>query len=147
MWYLFGIAIDNVRKSVPGVSPSPTRLGYLNLNAQTAPEGNLIQSILSLRLRPFSKVLVIAELLDLLTTATGLWLFPQIAEANPMFGTMGGWLPLLVSKFVATLFVVFIFEKIGKWSLLVWVVPSIAILPVIWNIFTILAEALVYSLH
>lgn len=89
---------------------------------------------------------MIAELLDLLTTAAGLWLFPQIAEANPMLVAMGGWLPLLVSKFLATLFVVFVFEKIAKWSLFVWVVPSIATLPVIWNIFCILAEALVYSL-
>ncbi len=112
----------------------------------SAPARNFIEAILSLRLRPISKALVVAESLDLLTTAAGLWLFPQIAEANPMLVTMGGWLPLLVSKFLATLFVVFIFEKMAKWSLLVWVVPSIATLPVIWNIFCILAEALVYSL-
>ncbi|OGO31679.1 MAG: hypothetical protein A2Z16_10070 [Chloroflexi bacterium RBG_16_54_18] len=97
-------------------------------------------------MRPISKALVVAESLDLLTTASGLLLFPQIAEANPMLVTMGGWLPLLVSKFLATLFVVFVFERITKWSVLVWVVPSIATLPVIWNIFCILAEALVYSL-
>jgi hypothetical protein len=97
-------------------------------------------------LRPISKALVVAESLDLLTTAAGLSLYPQIAEANPMLATMGGWLPLLVSKFLATLFVVFVFERMSKWSVLVWVVPSIATLPVIWNIFCILTEALVYSL-
>lgn len=116
------------------------------MSASIAVARNILQTFAWIRLRPISKALVIAEVLDLMTTATGLWIFPQITEANPMLATMGGWLPLLASKFLATLFVVYVFEKIGRWSALVWVVPSIATLPVIWNIFCILSEALVYSL-
>ena len=48
---------------------------------------NLIGAILSLRLRLISEALVVAETFDRLTTAAGLWLFPQIAEANPMLVT------------------------------------------------------------
>lgn len=97
---------------------------------------------MSVRLRPISKALILAELLDLLTTSVGIWMFPQISEANPMLMELGGWLPLLVTKLLATLFVVYILERIEKWSFLVWVVPLIAVLPVIWNIICILAEAI-----
>lgn len=109
------------------------------LTAQIAFNQKLAQTF---RLRPFSKALLAAECLDLLTTIAGLWMFPQIIEVNPLLVSLGGWIPLLIFKAAATLLIVYVFERYSRWSNLVWIVPTIAILPVFWNIICILAEAL-----
>jgi hypothetical protein len=91
-------------------------------------------------LKPISKILLFAEGLDLLTTFAGLLFFPQLWEANPMLKLPGGWSTMILVKIAATLFVVIIFERVPKWSRMVWIVPCIAAIPVVWNIINMLAE-------
>jgi hypothetical protein len=102
-----------------------------------------LHSIPKPNLKLISKVILLAEGLDLLTTFTGLLLFPQLRESNPMLVSFGSWLPTLLAKIVATVIVVIVIERVGKWSRLVWIVPTIALLPVFWNILTMLAEIIV----
>lgn len=91
-------------------------------------------------LKPISIVILIAEGLDLLTTFAGLLFFPQLSETNPMVVLLGGWLPTILAKIAATIIVVLIIERVGKWPRLIWIIPSIAVLPVFWNIICMLAE-------
>ena len=99
-----------------------------------------LRSIQKLELKPISKVVIVAESLDLLTTFTGLLFFPQLWETNPMLSSMGGWLPTVLAKIAATLVVVIVIERVGKWPRLIWLVPCIAAFPVLWNIINMLAE-------
>ncbi len=91
-------------------------------------------------LKPVSKALIIAEGLDLLTTFLGSFVFPQMWEANPMKATLGGWIPLILAKVFATILIVFIVQRVQKWPALVWIIPSAAFLPVIWNTICIAFE-------
>jgi len=102
-----------------------------------------LHSISRLELKPISKLVIIAESLDLLTTFTGLLFFPQLWETNSMLVLLGGWLPFILVKIAATIAVVIIIERVEKWPGLVWIIPCIAALPVVWNIICMLAEVTV----
>lgn len=96
-----------------------------------------------IQLKPVSWAVILAEGLDLATTFSGFFLFPQMWEANPVHGLLGGWSLTILAKITATLLVVLILEKVERWPRLVWLVPLAAGLPVIWNLASILAELLV----
>jgi hypothetical protein len=102
-----------------------------------------LQSIPKPNLKPISKVILIAEGLDLLTTFAGLLFFPQLWESNPMLVSFGSWLPTVLAKIAATIIIVIVIERVEKWPRLVWIVPTIAVLPVFWNIVCMLAEIVV----
>lgn len=92
------------------------------------------------RLKPISQIVILAESLDVLTTLVGISMFSSINEMNPLPGIAGGWIGTLLLKFFAVAVVVFILEKVEKWPKFVWLVPTVAILPVLWNIVIISAE-------
>jgi hypothetical protein len=95
-----------------------------------------------LQLKPVSKVFLAAEALDVLTTVAGLSLHPQMWEANPVAGFMGGILQVTLLKLLVTLAVVYVIEKVDRWPGLIWVVPLMASVPVIWNLFSITVEVI-----
>lgn len=95
------------------------------------------------QLKTISKVVILAEALDVLTTFTGITFFPQMWETNPLPGFIGGWLPTVFAKILATFLVVLVLERVEKWPRLVWLVPIIAGLPVFWNSLCILAELMI----
>lgn len=95
------------------------------------------------QLKPVSWALILAEGLDLATTFAGFLLFPQMWEANPIQGLLGGWGLTILAKITATLLVVIILEKVERWPRAVWLIPLTAALPVMWNTFSILAELMV----
>lgn len=96
-----------------------------------------------LSLKPVSEAVLVAECLDMLTTFSGFLVFPQMWEANPLRMALGGWVPLLLAKLLATLVVVLILERIEKWPRPVWIIPAAAALPVVWNLISMLAELVV----
>jgi hypothetical protein len=93
-------------------------------------------------LKPVSRVIILAEALDVLTTFAGVFVFPQMWETNPLKLMLGGWIPVILLKIIATLCMIAILERVEKWPRLVWVVPSLAFLPVMVNSISILAEIL-----
>lgn len=93
------------------------------------------------QLKPVTKTLLLYEELDIFTTLGGLTLFPEIVETNPLPGMVGGMLPTFFLKIVATLFIVIVLERVKNWPKLIYVVPTIAALPVFWNILVILTQA------
>ena len=96
-----------------------------------------------LSLKPVSQAVLAAECLDVFTTFSGFLVFPQMWEANPLRISLGGWVPLIMVKLLATLVVVMILERIEKWPKPVWVIPLAAALPVLWNLISMLAELVV----
>jgi hypothetical protein len=92
------------------------------------------------QLKPISWAVLIAETLDLATTFGGFVFFPQMWEANPLHGVLGGWNLMILFKIAATIFVIVTLERVEKWPRPVWVVPLAASLPVLWNLLSILAE-------
>jgi hypothetical protein len=100
----------------------------------------LHNNVVRLRLKPISIFLIVAEILDLMTTLQGFRWFPQLWESNPLAGLYGGMTTAILAKVLVTLCVVFIFERVDKWPRLVWLVPAVAWLPVLWNILVIWAE-------
>ncbi len=105
------------------------------------------------RLQKVSIVFIVAELLDLATTAVGLLVIPGIWEANPMVAGLGGWMQALLLKLAAVLLIVAAIEVMnrplqigsvrifsGKLPKAVWMIPVIAGLPMIWNILVIVLE-------
>jgi uncharacterized membrane protein len=109
---------------------------------QTTPHILAFYSLSNQQLKPISKVVMFAEAFDMLTTFAGCFIFPQMWEANPLKLMLGGWIPVILLKVIATLCVIVILERVEKWPRLVWVVPSLAFLPVLLNSFSILAEVL-----
>ena len=97
-----------------------------------------------LQLKPISWAVLIAEALDLATTFGGFLIFPQMWEANPLPGLIGGWSMTILFKIAATLVVVAVLERVERWPRPVWIVPLAASLPVAWNLFSILAEVYVW---
>jgi hypothetical protein len=95
------------------------------------------------QLKPVSWAVILAEGLDLATTFGGFSLFPQMWEANPVHGLLGGWGLTILAKLIATLLVVLILERVDRWPRPVWLVPVTASLPVLWNLASILAEIMV----
>jgi hypothetical protein len=93
-----------------------------------------------LKLKPISLFFISAELLDILTTFGGLALHPQMWEANPVAGLLGGMVPAALFKVLVTLAVVYVIEKVASWPKLVWIVPVMASTPVVWNVISISAE-------
>jgi hypothetical protein len=93
-----------------------------------------------LKLKPVSKVFLAAEALDILTTFIGLSLHPQMWEANPVVGVLGGMVQAALFKLLVTLAVVYVIEKVDSWPRLIWVVPLMASVPVFWNLFSISVE-------
>ena len=91
-------------------------------------------------LKPVSKAFLAAEALDVLTTFAGLTLHPQMWEANPVTGFLGGMVQAALLKLLVTLAVVYIIEKVDSWPGLIWAVPLIASAPVVWNLFSISVE-------
>lgn len=104
------------------------------------------------KLHPASVAFIFAEALDLLTTMIGLLVINGIWEANPIVG-LSGWTQAILLKTAVVLFVVAGIErmrrplKIGSFALisgnlpkLVWIVPLVAGLPVVWNSLVILLE-------
>lgn len=94
------------------------------------------------QLKPVTKSLLLYEELDIFTTISGLTFFPEIIETNPLPGVMGGMVPIILLKVIATLFMVIILERVKNWPKLIYLVPSIAALPVFWNILVIITQAL-----
>jgi hypothetical protein len=95
-----------------------------------------------LKLRPISQALILAETLDIITTYAGLVLIPQLWEANPLAGLPGGLFGATLLKIGITLGVVLVLERVPRWPRLVWIIPTVAALPVFWNLANILAEYL-----
>jgi hypothetical protein len=91
-------------------------------------------------LKPVNRAFIAAEGLDLLTTFMGSFVFPQMWEANPMKLMLGGWIPLILAKIIATILVVTILQRVQKWPALVWIIPTAAFLPALWNMICILFE-------
>ncbi len=94
------------------------------------------------QLKPVTKTLLLYEELDILTTLSGLTLFPEIIETNPLPGMVGGMLPTILLKVIATLFIAVVLERVQNWPKLIYLVPTIAALPVFWNILVILTQAI-----
>lgn len=94
------------------------------------------------QLKPVTKTFLLYEELDIFTTLSGLTFFPEIVETNPLPGIMGGMLPTILLKVVATLFIIVILERVRNWPKLIYLVPTIAALPVFWNILVIVTQAL-----
>jgi hypothetical protein len=97
----------------------------------------------TLQLKPISWAVLIAETMDLATTLAGFVFFPQMWEANPLPGILGGWSMTIFIKVTATVLVIATLEKVERWPRPVWVVPLAASLPVMWNLMSILAEVFV----
>jgi hypothetical protein len=97
---------------------------------------------LGLKLRPISQALILAETFDIFTTYLGLLLIPQLWEANPLAGILGGLFGATLFKIGVTLGAVLVLERVPRWPRLVWVIPGVAALPVFWNLANILAEFL-----
>jgi len=95
---------------------------------------------ISLPLKPVSRVLLWAEVLDVATTVLGLLAFPQMWEANPLLTAMGSWYSLLLVKLVAVALVIWVLERVKSWPPLVWAIPITAAIPVVWNTLCLLAE-------
>lgn len=88
------------------------------------------------QLRPYTKVFLIAETLDYLTTLVGLFFLDLgLKEVNTI---LNFWV-LLIVKFIAVIFVAWRLDN-WKYSKKIWVVPVIALLPAIWNIGVILVH-------
>lgn len=100
-----------------------------------------------------SKVFVVAEVLDLLTTMVGLLVIPGIWEANPIVGFIGGWFQTVILKSTVVILVVSVVElmrrplKVGKITVFsgrlskaIWIIPFVAALPVLWNNLVIILE-------
>lgn len=87
-----------------------------------------------------SQVFITAEIMDIATTFLGLLAFPQMWEHNPLLAVLGGWLGTLAAKAAATVLVVIALERCKNLPRLAWIVPGVALAPVIWNIIGILAE-------
>lgn len=94
------------------------------------------------QLKPVTKTFLLYEELDIFTTLSGLTFFPEIIETNPLPGIMGGMLPIILLKIVATLFIIVILERVKNWPKLIYLVPTMAALPVFWNILVIVTQAL-----
>ncbi|HEX7976219.1 MAG TPA: hypothetical protein VF498_17550 [Anaerolineales bacterium] len=96
------------------------------------------------RLKPLllsvSWALLAAEGLDMLSTFVGTTLFPQMWETNPLPAQLGGWIPTILAKVVATALVILILERIEKWPKQVWIIPWVALLPAAWNVINMFAE-------
>jgi uncharacterized membrane protein len=92
-------------------------------------------------MKNITKIVIIAEFFDFLTTLIGLNLFPM-HEVNPLFNIFGQNLTILfLFKLIMVLFVVFMLEKHEKWeSKIIWAVPITAIIPVIMNVGSIITE-------
>jgi len=97
------------------------------------------------RLKPLSKAVFLAEMLDLAMTLWAIYLMPQLWESNPMQASLGGWGQTIMVKLAATGLIVFTLERVKKWPPLVQLVPLAAALPVIWNVVIILAELITKS--
>lgn len=93
-----------------------------------------------LQLKPVSRALLWAEILDVATTLLGLLVFPQMWEANPLLTAMGSWAPLVLVKLAAVAVVISVLERVKTWPRLVWAIPVTAALPVAWNLLCLLAE-------
>lgn len=94
------------------------------------------------QLKPITKTLLLYEELDVFTTLSGLTFFPEIVETNPLPGVVGGMLPTIFLKVIATTLAVIILERVKNWPKLVYIVPTIAALPVFWNILVIVTQAI-----
>jgi hypothetical protein len=94
----------------------------------------------TLQLKPISWAVLIAETMDIATTLAGFVLFPQMWEANPLPGILGGWSMTIIIKITATVIVIATLEKVERWPKPVWAIPLAASMPVIWNLMSILAE-------
>lgn len=94
------------------------------------------------QLKPVTKTFLLYEELDIFTTLSGLTFFPEIVETNPLPAVLGGMFPIILLKIAATLIIVVILERVKSWPRLIYIVPSIAALPVFWNILVIVAQAL-----
>lgn len=92
------------------------------------------------KLKQITKYFLLAELLDVVTTTYGVYFIPRLWESNPLHDVLGGWAPLILIKLLVTLLIVIILESVDDWPWLVRILPLIAALPVMWNIFAILAE-------
>jgi hypothetical protein len=133
-------------------SPDASLLGELSLtiaeNNDTKGIGSMLQPesfpqpFRKIYLKPVSWAVILAEILDITTTFGGFLIYPQMWEANPLYGFLGGWGSMILAKIAATVIVVLILEKVVKWPRPVWVIPLAASLPVFWNTASILAELL-----
>ena len=75
---------------------------------RTLPDLNAVLDVstrVPFRLQTVSIVFIIAELLDVMTTAVGLLFIPAIWEANPMVAGLGGWMQALLLKLAAVVLI------------------------------------------
>jgi hypothetical protein len=92
-------------------------------------------------MKKITKVFIIVELLDIITTLIGIYLYPYLIETNPIFSFLGeNWYLTVLIKSSIIMGVAIVLEKRKKWSRFVWVIPTIATFPVISNIANIVAE-------
>lgn len=92
-----------------------------------------------MRLSWMSRILIIGETLDLLTTVIG-FIVGHI-EGNPLMASAGIAMPIM--KLAGTIFMVYLLERaIGKFDgqklLVMWIFPAIACFPIFWNMIKIL---------
>jgi hypothetical protein len=85
-----------------------------------------------------TKVFIVAEVSDVVTTFIGITFVPNVIEGNPLFPDPATG---LVVKIAVTVFIAYMLEIFGGITRWFWVIPIGAFLVVPWNIFVI-----VYSL-
>lgn len=95
----------------------------------------IVATIIMQKLKLVVVFFILAELLDIITTLTGMYLFGAI-EKNPFMVYMGIEMMILLKLFI-TCIATYIMQKFDL-KKLAWAIPIAAILPVIWNIFKLL---------
>jgi len=94
-----------------------------------------------IKLKPISIVFIISQILDFVTTAIAFSIQNvQFVESNH-FVHLFGWIPVTIFKFLATIGIVLVFEKI-KIIKICWIVPSISMAIPVWNVFIIILTLL-----
>lgn len=86
-------------------------------------------------LKPELKYLIIAECLDIITTAIGLSL--GLYEGNPIMKQLS-FQNILIFKILAISVGVFILQKINCGKIII-IFPIIAIIPVFWNLYILIS--------
>lgn len=93
-------------------------------------------------MKPVVAVFVIAEVLDLATTAVGNNLLGtwEVSPVPLMLIGHAGWIGVLLFKAAVILSVALILQKATIKSKLVWLIPAVPVITVVWNLVNIFAE-------
>lgn len=96
-----------------------------------------------MRIKPLTASFVIAEVLDLSITTVGISLVSAVSEAWKTalwLEDILGWNQLLFVKLLVTICVAVVLQLVPFKTRLIWLIPTVASLPVIWNVLVIAAE-------